>query len=108
MLVSLFISNNNFLNVIFSASVTMLLDKNQFKNTFINWLTSSTLAIYVITDNELRIYLDPWLFKHVMNNPFVGYAIIIVLCFACLIVEKIRIIFFYPVMTMVNRKIANH
>lgn len=105
-LMSLFISNNNFLYVIFAASFTMWLEKHQFNSGIINWLASSTLAIYIITDNELREYLDPWLFRNVMDNPLVGYTIVFLLCLGCLLIEKIRVILFYPLTTWINKSLT--
>lgn len=96
-LMKLFLNNNNPLLLVFAASTVMTLDKRPFHSALVNWLAGSTLAIYLITDNSgLRSVLNPWLLSHVMESPIVGYGLMAAVCLACLLVDKVRELLFFP------------
>lgn len=106
-LMTLFLSNNNFLLLIFASSTVILLEKHPTHIGIINWLASSTLAIYLITDNELRCYLDPWLWDKVISNPIIGYLFIVLFCVACLLFEKVRELIFSPLIKIMDKHIKD-
>ena len=85
----IFLSNNNILLLLFSASLVMYWDKHPFHNGFINYLASSTLAIYLLTDNVLRTEFDPWLLGYVMDGVQ-GFLLIAAIAVGCLLADKIR------------------
>lgn len=87
--VNMFLSNNNILLLLFSASLVMYLDIHPFHNGVINYLASSTLAIYLLTDNVFRTKFDPWLLGYVMKG-FEGFLLIAIIAVGCLLVDKFR------------------
>ena len=100
-IMKLFLNNNNPLLLIFAASTIKTLEQRPFHSAFINWLASSTLAIYLITDSGLRSTLDPWLLSHVMDKPLVGYGLMAGVCVVCLLIDKLRELLFSPFNKMV-------
>lgn len=85
-----FISNNNILLVVFAASLIITLDKIKFVNKYVNYMAASTLAIYLLTDNEVvRKPLDTWLLKEVLDSSK-GFLYIGGISLSCLVVDKLR------------------
>lgn len=98
-----FISNNNILFLIFSALLVMLLYYSSFVNKFVNYLSASTLAVYLITDNYVtREPLDTWLFEEVLAG-FHGYVYIIIIVSICVVVDKLRELLFCVVNKLLSR-----
>ena len=97
-LMMLFLNNNNPLLLVFSASTVMALHQLPFHSALINWLASSTLAIYLITESSvIRSTLNPWLLSHVMVRPLVGYGLMVAVCVACILIDKVREVLFIPI-----------
>lgn len=85
----LFFSNNNILLLALSASLVIAAERKHRYIPFVNYLSSSVLAIYLITDfPPIREILDPFLQPFVMK----GYGIIFVVgvCLVCVLVDKGR------------------
>lgn len=62
-----FISYNNIVLLIFTASIVAVLDNKKTTNRYINYLATSTLVIYVLTDNSVvRKPLNTWLIKEIL------------------------------------------
>lgn len=96
-LMDMLLSNNNPLILIIAATLTVGLDKKAFHSALVNWLASSTLAIYLITDSGgLRNYIMPWLLDNVMATPLLGYSMMVIVCLACLMIDKVRTVFVTP------------
>lgn len=86
----LFISNNNILLVIFTASLVMTLDRIKFVNKYVNYMAASTLAIYLLTDNGVvRKPLDTWLLQELLDGAK-GYMYILAVAVLCLFIDKVR------------------
>lgn len=107
---SYFYINNNSPFVIILSILILLLFKNiDIKyNKFINWISSSVLGIYLIHDNYLvrqfiwqKIYANNLFFN---TNYFIIFGIIkIIIIFSiCLLIDKIKNIFF----SNINNKIS--
>ena len=107
-LMTLFLNNNNIILLLFAASVVSVMEQHPLHFGIVNWLSASTLSIYLITDNELRGYLDPWLLERVLDSPVYGYTLIILLCLLCLLFEKIRLQAFKPLTRRLDNFIDNH
>lgn len=83
------ISNNNILILLFSGSLVMLTDKIAFTNKTINYLATSVLAIYLLTDAGFwRDSLDTYLLDKILQGHGIPYVIGISLC--CILIDKIR------------------
>ena len=102
-LLTLFLSNNNILILFFALSTVSILDNHPLHIGIINWLSTSTLSIYLITDNELRELLDPWLLQNLLSNPFRGLCIIVLICITCLFAEKLRMLLFLPLSRILDK-----
>lgn len=62
-----FISYNNIVLLIFTASIVAVLDNKKTTNRYINYLATSTLVIYLLTDNSVvRNPLNTWLIKEIL------------------------------------------
>lgn len=62
-----FISYNNIVLLIFTASIVAVLDNKKTTNRYINYLATSTLVIYLLTDNSVvRKPLNTWLIKEIL------------------------------------------
>ena len=64
-----FISYNNIVLLIFTASRVAVLDNKKTTNRYINYLATSTftLVIYLLTDNSVvRKPLNTWLIKEIL------------------------------------------
>lgn len=91
------ICNNSPLILIASASLVMLFDRIETHSSIVNWLASSTLAIYLLTDNSFRKILDTWLLDNIKDNALTGYLIVIALCLACILFDKVKDLLFIPI-----------
>lgn len=90
-----FISNNNLLILLFAASLVVIVEGKKWKNKMINYFASSTLAVYIITDNFfVRKSLDVWLLNEIMTHWF-GYIYILLIVVGCIVVDKLREFLFY-------------
>lgn len=100
---SWFISNNNILLLIFSASLVMALDSVRFTNRFVNYLAASALAIYILTDNGfVRVRLDPWLLREMLSG-IAGYGYILLIALCCLLIDRVRALFFDLVKVTISK-----
>ena len=62
-----FISYNNIVLLIFTASIVAVLDNKKTTNRYINYPATSTLVIYLLTDNSVvRKPLNTWLIKEIL------------------------------------------
>lgn len=91
------ICNNSPIVLISAGTMVMLMDKCRLHNGIVNWLASSTLAIYLITESGFRMRIDNWLFQNILENPFYGYFLIIVVCIFCLFIDKVRLLLVKPI-----------
>lgn len=86
---TLFISNNNVLLLTTVASLTVWLERKHTYIPWVNYLSSSVVAIYLITDfTWVRKLLDPWLLHHIMG--WYGFVYVLLVCAGCLMVDKPR------------------
>ena len=85
---SMWISNNNIFPLVISALLVVFAETKQTYNKIINYLSSSVLAVYLLTDNKKAMQLDTWLLPKLIDG--IGYIIIIGIFISCLIVDKIR------------------
>lgn len=86
----LFISNNNILLVVFTTCLVITLDRMKFVNKYINYMSASTLAIYLLTDNGVtRKPLDTWLLKELLDGAM-GVVYILAVAILCLVIDKVR------------------
>lgn len=91
------ICNNSPIVLISAGTMVMLMDKCRLHIGIVNWLASSTLAIYLITESGFRMRIDNWLFQNILENPFYGYFLIIVVCIFCLFIDKVRLLLVKPI-----------
>lgn len=91
------ICNNSPLILISSASLVMLFDKIETHSGIVNWLASSTLAIYLLTDNSFRKVIDTWLLDNIKDNALTGYLIVFALCLVCILFDKVKDFLFIPI-----------
>ena len=84
----MWISNNNIFLLVISALLVVFAETKQTYNKIINYLSSSVLAVYLLTDNKKAMQLDTWLLPKLIDG--IGYIIIIGIFISCLIVDKIR------------------
>lgn len=85
-----FISNNNIILVVFTACLVITLDRMKYVNKYINYMASSTIAIYLITDNVVtRKTLDAWLLQEVLGGAM-GFVYIFIVAFLCIVIDKLR------------------
>lgn len=85
----LFISNNNIFLLVIVASMVISLEKKYIYIPIVNYFATSVLAIYLITDSSL---LQGRINTLLLPSVLEGYGIlyIILLCIACLLIDKIR------------------
>ena len=89
----MFEQNNNPLLLFISCWLVYEADTHSFSSAPLNRLLQSTLAIYLITDAiNVRPILTQALLPEVMRGT--GFAYMFVICIACLLADKIRIIIF--------------
>ena len=103
-LLSIFLQNNCIVILLFTASLVILLDRKAFNCGFVNWLCSSTLAIYLITDSGLREVFDPWLLSKIISSPIIGYGLLILICISCLFIDKVRGFICKPIVSLLDRR----
>lgn len=83
-------TNNNILLLTLAASLVFYFEKKVYYKSIINYLASSVLSIYLITTNETILStLNKQLFP-LLLTPY-GLFAILTICFACIIIDKIRI-----------------
>lgn len=98
-----FISNNNIVLLIFTASIVIVLDSKRTTNKYINYLATSTLAIYLLTDNfVVRKPLDTWLLKEIISGVN-GYVCLLIVVVICLLIDKIRGLLFDGVKMIITK-----
>lgn len=62
----------------------------KFVNKYINYMSASTLAIYLLTDNGVtRKPLDTWLLKELLDGAM-GVVYILAVAILCLVIDKVR------------------
>lgn len=85
----LFISNNNILLLTTVGSLVVWLERKHTYIPWVNYLSSSVVVIYMITDfGWIRNQLDPWLLQHLLH--WYGFAYAFAVCLACIAVDKVR------------------
>lgn len=94
-----YVYNSPFL-LILSISIFCLFRNLSFKNNIINYLASSSLAIYLIHEHPLMreiIYVKPFM-KIIYMNPYYLFGTIIIfsilLSVICMLMDKIRVFIF--------------
>lgn len=88
-IIAMIISNNNIQLLLFATLLIKIAEKYSFYSKQINWVASSALAIYLITDSGIvRNWLDPLLLPYMMNGT--GHIFILGVCVACILIDKIR------------------
>ncbi len=86
-------TNNNILLLVLAASIVIISSRKVFYSPIINYLSSSVLSIYLITDNDLILHpLTKFLYSHIFN--FYGFFLILAVCLVCIFIDKIRILLF--------------
>ena len=84
-----FLQNNNPLILVSCAWLILLAEKYKTYNRQINWLASSSLAIYLITEYpSIRYDLCPVLLQPTLHGW--GIGLILLICLACILFDKIR------------------
>lgn len=91
------ICNNSPIVLVSAGTMVMLLEKCKLHIGIINWLASSTFAIYLITESRFRLRIDGWLFQNILESPLYGYFLLVLVCFLCLIIDKIRLLLVKPI-----------
>lgn len=80
--------NNNVLLLLLSASLVVWADRHATHNRVVNYLATSVLAIYLITDNKvIYLRLTSWLYPQLLAGY--GFAVALVVCLGCLLVDKV-------------------
>lgn len=97
------ICNNSPIVLISAGAMVMLFDKCNLHIGFVNWLASSTFAIYLITESSFRMRIDCWLFQNIFKNPLYGYFLIVIVCSICMFIDKIRLLLFKPIDKYIER-----
>lgn len=83
-------SANNILILGICCSLVLFASKHYMYNKYINWMASSAIAIYLITDYEyIRVYLYPRLLEPVLNGY--GFIYILLISLICILIDKIRV-----------------
>ncbi len=84
-----FLSNNNFLFLICSLSLIQIAYRYNISIKPINWLSSSVIGVYLITDYiDVQKYLMPKLLPEVLNG--IGFIYVILTYLACIMLDKMR------------------
>ena len=84
-----FLQNNNPLILIGCTWLILLAEKYKTYNRQINWLASSSLAIYLITEYpSIRYDLCPVLLRPTLHGW--GIGLVLLICLACILFDKIR------------------
>lgn len=105
-LTDMIICNNSPIVLISAASMVVLADRYKLYCSYVNWLASSTLAIYLITESAFRIDIDKWLFNNILEKPYWGFCQVILVCLACLLADKIRLLLVKPLDKRITRWIS--
>lgn len=90
------LSNNNPLYLVLSAVLVMSADRHRTYIPIVNYLATSVLAIYVITEYvAIEKTLNPYLLPYVME--WYGLLFIPLVCLACIAIDKLRVLLFYAI-----------
>ncbi len=95
-----FSTQNSFLCIVASVSMFLIFKNIELKSNFINWISSSVLGVYLISDNRTISY---WLWNELspnatyLNSNFLITHVIVKVFFifvVCTAIDKTRIILF--------------
>lgn len=96
-------SNNSPLILFFVGCLVVYANSHATHVNFINWLATSTLAVYLITDfPTIRNIINPFLFGNMFNG--ISYILIIGIFLGCICVDKIRELVFSLIFRLFARK----
>lgn len=87
-------TDNNMLLVLSSFGLVHWCVKHPFNNKVVNFLSTSILSIYLITDSW---YFQPrmkYILDIILNNWFLGFGLVVLICIVCLCIDKIRFYLF--------------
>lgn len=94
--ISLIVSNNNIILLLFAMLVVKCGETHCTQVKAINWLASSVLSIYLITDfPTVRPQINSFLFPYMME--WIGIPIALGVCLGCVMADKIRECIFFIV-----------
>ncbi len=91
--ISVFISYNNVLILLFAGSLIMLLSEYEFHSRAVNYVSSSVLAVYLITESSLRDVLNPWMENKILGG-LGGYVYVVAVFAGCILTDKLRMLLF--------------
>lgn len=91
--IRIWFSSNNPLILCICCSVILYANKRHTYSNFINYLASSAIAIYLITDFE---YIRTNYISHLFNQLLDGYGFLyaIIISILCIVIDKIRVLIF--------------
>lgn len=100
------VSNNNITLLMFAFLLVNSAEKYCVRLKTVNWLASSILAIYLITDfPTVRVKINPYLFPYMME--WTGHIMALGICIGCIFIDKLRALLFY-LGTIVLHKIIDN
>lgn len=100
------VSNNNITLLMFVFLLVNSAEKYCVRLKTVNWLASSILAIYLITDfPTVRVKINPYLFPYMME--WTGHIMALGICIGCIFIDKLRALLFY-LGTIVLHKIIDN
>jgi len=100
------VSNNNITLLMFAFLLVNSAEKYCLKLKSVNWLASSILAIYLITDfPTVRVKINPCLFPYMME--WTGHIIALGICIGCILIDKLRALLFCVVTILFHQIIDN-
>ena len=102
-IVDILICNNSPLVLLTSSSLVLLLDSISFHSRLINWMASSTFAVYLLTDNGLRSKIDSWILNNILDVDIYGYLLMLLVFIVCIIIDKMRGVIFLPIDKKINK-----
>ena len=102
-IVDILICNNSPLVLLASSSLVLLLDSISFHSRLINWMASSTFAVYLLTDNGLRSKIDSWILNNILDVDIYGYLLMLLVFIVCIIIDKMRGVIFLPIDKKINK-----
>lgn len=103
--ISMIVSNNNIILLVFAMLLVLFAESHRTQVKLINWLASSVLAIYLITDfPTIRPQINAFLFPYMME--WTGIPIALGICICCILIDKIREGLFYVSSIVIDKTIG--
>lgn len=94
-------SNNNLFYLVFSWLLVYYADKHKKKNKVVNMIAQPVFGVYLISDYPtVRDAIIPFLYSKLFEQFLVGFAYLLAIFVACLVIEKIRSIIFKKVFAL--------